>query len=97
MATKEEVKEAVKEAIDEEVASKTEEYRGRAIKAMKKYHGSGGDSGPVGFVLFIAWIGALVYFVQQTSGFWNIILAILKSFVWPAFVLYEVLKNLGVS
>lgn len=36
-------------------------------------------------------IGALVYFISTTSGFWNIILAILKSLVWPAFVVYKIL------
>jgi len=47
--------------------------------------------GPAGFVFFVAWIGALVYFVGQVDGFWNIILAFLKACVWPAFVVYHVL------
>ncbi len=52
--------------------------------------------GPTGFVFFVAWIGALVYFVGQVDGFWNIIGAFLKACVWPAYVLYHVLELLGV-
>lgn len=47
--------------------------------------------GPVGFTLFMAFVGAAVYFVNQVDGFWNIILALLKAAVWPAIVLYNVL------
>lgn len=39
-------------------------------------------------------IGAVVYYVQQAEGFWQIILAFLKGFVWPAFVIYDLLKFL---
>ncbi len=53
-------------------------------------------SGPTGFVFFVAWIGALVYFVGQVDGFWNIIVAFLKACVWPAYVLYHVLALLRV-
>jgi hypothetical protein len=53
------------------------------------------DHGPMGFVLFVAFIGAVVYFVQQSEGFWEFILAILKAIVWPAFVTFHVLELLG--
>jgi len=52
--------------------------------------------GPLGYVLFMAWIGALVYFVRLSDGFWGFILAILKSAVWPAYVLHNVLGLLNV-
>lgn len=51
--------------------------------------------GPLGFVFFVAWVGALVYFVQNSVGFWGFIVGILQSFVWPAIVLYKVLQILG--
>jgi hypothetical protein len=54
------------------------------------------ENGPTGWVLFTAWVGALVYFVNQAQGFWEVILAFLKACVWPAYLLYEVLSNLGV-
>jgi hypothetical protein len=52
--------------------------------------------GPSGFVMFVAYIGAAVYFVQQSAGFWGFILALLKAIVWPAFVLFHVLQALHV-
>ena len=51
--------------------------------------------GPTGFVLFAAWIGALVYFVQRSDGLGEFLLAVLKSFVWPAFVMHRVLELLA--
>ena len=53
------------------------------------------NSGPLGFVFFVAFIGAAVYFVQQSHGFWGFILAILKAIVWPAFVVHQGLGSLN--
>lgn len=47
------------------------------------------NEGMTGFVFFLAWIGAVVYFVGQVDGFWNIVLAFLKACVWPAFLTYQ--------
>lgn len=54
------------------------------------------NAGPLGWVFFMAYIGAAVYFYQQDPGFWGFILALLKAAVWPAYVLFEVLHHLGV-
>jgi hypothetical protein len=54
------------------------------------------DKGPAGFAMFAAWVGALVYFVQVSEGFWGAILAFLKACVWPAFLLHRVLELLRV-
>lgn len=51
--------------------------------------------GPGGYVLFMAWIGAVVYFVGRVDGFWNVIVAFLKACLWPAYVLYYALQALG--
>jgi len=40
-------------------------------------------------------IGALVYYIGHAHGFWLVVLGILKSFVWPAFLVYYLLKSLG--
>jgi hypothetical protein len=50
--------------------------------------GPGGGSAVYGLGL----IGALVFYIQQADGFWEVILGILKALVWPAFLVYEVLK-----
>ena len=54
------------------------------------------QGGPVGFVLFTAWIGALVYFVGRVDGFWNIILAFLKACIWPAYLIHSVFERLSI-
>jgi len=51
--------------------------------------------GPSGFLFFVAYIGAVVYFFQQQPDFWGFILAMLKAIVWPAFLVYHVLGFLG--
>lgn len=54
------------------------------------------DHGPGGFMFFVAYIGAVIYFFQQSPDFWGFILALLKAIVWPAFVLYGALTALHV-
>ncbi len=51
---------------------------------------------PAGGIYLMTYVGAAVYFVQNTSGFWNVILALLKAIVWPAFLIHQVLNLLHV-
>lgn len=44
----------------------------------------------------MAWIGAFIYFVERNEGFWGSVLAVLQACVWPAYVLYDVLKLLAI-
>jgi len=55
--------------------------------------GRGGCGG--GAVYGLGLIGALVYYIGAADGFWQGILAILKALVWPAFLVYYLLKSLG--
>ncbi len=55
----------------------------------------GHKSGSIGAVYGLGFIGALVYYISTASGFWVGVLGILKALVWPAFLVYEVLKFLG--
>jgi hypothetical protein len=48
-----------------------------------------------GAVYGLGLIGALVYFISTATGFWMGVLGILKSLVWPAFLVYGLLKFLG--
>jgi hypothetical protein len=52
-------------------------------------HGTGGATYGLGF------LGAAVYYISTATGFWNGALGILKALVWPAFLVYEVLKYLN--
>jgi len=52
--------------------------------------------GPMGFVMFLAYIGAAIYFIQQSGGgFWDVILGLLQAAVWPVYVIFHVLTLLG--
>ena len=46
----------------------------------------------LGFNLFLSFVGAAVYFVNQVDGFWNIVVALLKALVWPAILIYNLLQ-----
>jgi hypothetical protein len=50
-------------------------------------------AGGIGGLWFLGFLGALVYYLHTHSGtFWLVVLAFLKAFVWPAFVVYHVLS-----
>jgi len=39
--------------------------------------------------------GAFVYYWQQADTFWEYVLSFIAGLFWPAFMVYEVFKNLG--
>lgn len=43
----------------------------------------------------LGFIGAAIYFISTATSFWTGVLGLLKSMVWPAFLVYEALKFLG--
>lgn len=62
----------------------------------KGHHHGMGCHGACGGVYFMGIIAAAVYFISQTSGFWNVVLAILKAIVWPVFVIHALMGFIGV-
>ena len=54
---------------------------------MRGRKGTGGDA-----VYAIGIIGAAIYYIQAADGFWMGVLGILKALVWPAFLVYELLR-----
>ena len=58
---------------------------------MQDCGGSGGNA-----VYSIGIIGAAVYFIQTATGFWDGAFGLLKAFFWPGFVVWELMKFLGV-
>lgn len=40
-------------------------------------------------------IGAIVYYISTATGFWMGVLGVLKALVWPAFLVYHLLKLAG--
>ena len=61
----------------------------------KKKNVCGVECKTSGGFYFLGFIGALIYYLTTTTGFWNVVLGILKSFVWPVFLVYEVLHFVG--
>lgn len=51
------------------------------------------DGAAFGGVYFLGIIGAAVYYIQASSGFGQGVLGFLKALVWPAFLVYELLRH----
>lgn len=43
----------------------------------------------------LGFVGAAVYNISVASGFWGIVVALLKAAVWPAFLVYKLYSYLG--
>lgn len=68
----------------------TKEYAQETRKSKVYYRGVG--SGAVyGFGL----IGAWVYYLTHATTFWMGIFGLLKGIIWPAILVYELLKYLS--
>ena len=48
-----------------------------------------------GAVYAFGLIGAAIYFISHATSFWIGVLGFLKAIVWPAILVYEALKHLG--
>ena len=44
---------------------------------------------------FLGMVGSAIYFISTADGFWDGVLGVLKSLVWPAFLIFEALSALG--
>lgn len=53
------------------------------------------NSGPASCIYLLGMIGAAIYFIGASSGFWQGVLGFMKALVWPAFLVFEALKSLG--
>jgi len=40
----------------------------------------------------LAFIGALVYYIQHATSFWMGVLGVIKAVFWPAMLVYKVLE-----
>ncbi len=60
------------------------------IKAICYEHKAMGGCG-----YFLGFIGSAVYFIGKATTFWGGVVGLLKAMVWPAFLVYGLLKFLG--
>jgi hypothetical protein len=49
-----------------------------------------------GAVYFLGFVGAAIYFVSKATGFWFSVLGLVKAVVWPAFLVYDLFKHIGI-
>ena len=54
------------------------------------------NGAPASAVYGLGLIGAAIYFISNATTFWIGVLGFLKAIVWPAILVYEALKSLGV-
>ncbi len=47
-----------------------------------------------GGIYFFGFIGAAIYYLQQSATFWQGVVGILKAFIWPVFLVYKLLGGL---
>ena len=48
-------------------------------------------NGGAGALYGLGFVGALVYYIQQATTFWEGLLGIFKAMVWPAFLIHKLL------
>ncbi len=48
-----------------------------------------------GGVYGLGFLGAAIYYISSSTSFWMGVLGILKAMVWPAFLVYELLRFLA--
>ena len=61
----------------------------KPVKREKKVVYKGAASAPI---YGLGFIGALIYYIQGATTFWIGVLGFLKAIVWPAMLVYEMLK-----
>jgi hypothetical protein len=62
----------------------------KQIKIIKK---TGGTSD---IVYGMAFIGAVIYYIQHATSFWNGVVGVIKAIFWPGFLMYKVLEFLKI-
>ncbi len=53
--------------------------------------GSGTACG--GGFYFFGFLGSLIFYLQQSTTFWQGVVSFLKAIVWPAFLVYKMFGN----
>jgi hypothetical protein len=73
-------------AIGKKMEKKSFKYK---CKEQIKFQGTGGC------FYFLGFLGALVYYVTTASSFWDAVLGFIKAIFWPGFIVYGMMKFLG--
>ena len=57
--------------------------------------GRNGNAAGAGAVYGLGFIGALVYYIQSATSFWDGAYGVFQAIVWPAYFVYEILHFVG--
>lgn len=60
----------------------------KGCKCHRWHRGCGGIYG-------LGFLGAVIYYISTATSFWMGVLGVLKALVWPAFLVFELLKLVG--
>ena len=80
----------IKIEIDKNLSSKDKRDLDK-LKCHMKYHACGCGSAVYG----LGFIGAAVYYVTTAPSIWAALIGLLKALVWPAFLVYSAMQQLG--
>ncbi len=56
---------------------------------------SKGSAAGAGAVYGLGFIGALVYYIQSATSFWDGAYGVFQAIVWPAYFVYALLRSVG--
>ncbi|MGK0209459.1 MAG: hypothetical protein ACI83O_000736 [Patescibacteria group bacterium] len=83
------------------VTSKSKVKKAKGTKGMdseccSSMNGSGKNYGGCRMGLYCwGFLGSAIYFVSTATGFWNGVWGVVKSLVWPAILVFESMKFMG--
>lgn len=73
------------------------EARVKGAEDWKEWHSNKkqatANHGTSGALYFVGFVGSLVYWMQAAVGFGAVVTGILKSLVWPAYIVYKLLET----
>ena len=64
---------------------------GTHVNTIKKEKNWNRTSSSPGFVWFLGFIGALIYYIQQADNFGDGVIGFFKAIVWPAILVYKLM------
>jgi hypothetical protein len=53
------------------------------------------NHGCSGAIYGLGFLGAAIYYISTATGFWIGVLGILKAIIWPVFLVFHLMKFLG--
>ena len=70
------------------------EFKDEDLKCCKM-KGNINVDGTSSAIYGLGFLGAAIYYISTATSFWMGLLGVLKAMVWPAFLVFELLKLVG--